>query len=68
MEVAENRRQFDHRFAVQHHIHPKHPVGGGMMRPHRHFQEVLPGGMADGRLLKFRRRDHGSASSSAAGA
>jgi hypothetical protein len=41
MQVAENRLELDHRFAVQHDIHPKHPVRGGMLRPHRDFQQMV---------------------------
>ncbi len=68
MEVTENRRQFDHGFAVQNHIHAKDAVGGGMMRPHRHFEEVMAGGIAGGRRLKvWRRRNHGFASPLLAG-
>ena len=40
MEVAEHRPQFHHRFAIELHVHPKHPVRARMMRPHRDFQQT----------------------------
>src|SRR4051812_16296503 len=40
MEVAENRLELRHRLAVQHHVHAKDAVGGGVMRPHGNLKQI----------------------------
>ena len=34
MQIAENRFEFDHRFALQFHVHSEDSVGGRVMGPH----------------------------------
>ena len=39
MQVAEDRLQPHHAFAIQRHIHAEDAVSRGVVRPHRHFQQ-----------------------------
>ncbi len=40
MQVAEDRLQLHDALAVQHHVHAKDAVGGGMLRAHRDFEQL----------------------------
>ena len=40
MQVAEHRLELHHDFAIEHHVHPEHAVRRGMMRPHRHLEQI----------------------------
>jgi hypothetical protein len=40
MEIAENRFEFPHHFAIERDVHPKNAVGGWVLRAHRDFHQI----------------------------
>src|SRR2546429_9458114 len=40
MEVSENGLQLTDDLALERDVHAKHPMGRGMLRPHRHFHQL----------------------------